>query len=60
LVSLSEEINRLEKQIIEERLKKYDWVKVNTAISLDISRVTLYNKMKKHGIPFKNTIPLHS
>jgi DNA-binding NtrC family response regulator len=39
-----------EREIIEEALFKYNYSRTNTAKSLGISRVTLYNKMKKYGM----------
>lgn len=39
-----------EREIIEEALFKNNYSRTNTAKSLGISRVTLYNKMKKYGM----------
>ncbi|MDR2038651.1 MAG: sigma-54 dependent transcriptional regulator [Bacteroidales bacterium] len=41
---------RIEKELIEETLKKYDYNRTLTADALNISRKTLFNKMKKYGL----------
>jgi DNA-binding NtrC family response regulator len=39
-----------EKHLIKETLKRYDYNRTLTAQALNISRKTLFNKMKKHGL----------
>ncbi|MDR0700177.1 MAG: sigma-54 dependent transcriptional regulator [Tannerella sp.] len=39
-----------EKHLIVETLKRYDYNRTLTAQALNISRKTLFNKMKKHGL----------
>lgn len=48
--SLPQETRAMEKQLIEETLKQMNGNKSATARKLGISRVTLYNKMKKFEI----------
>lgn len=48
--SLGERIDLTEKDIIEQALFHHNYSRTNTARHLGISRVTLYNKMRKHGI----------
>lgn len=48
--SLGERIELTEKDIIEQALFNHNYSRTNTARHLGISRVTLYNKMRKHGI----------
>jgi len=47
---LDQQIAQTEREIILQALRNNDSSRVNTARELGISRVTLYNKMKKHGI----------
>lgn len=47
---LSERIALTEQQIIEQALFRNSFSRTNTARELGISRVTLYNKMKKYGM----------
>jgi len=47
---LSEQIASTEKDIIEQALYNNNFSRTNTAKELGISRVTLYNKMKKYGM----------
>ena len=47
---LGQRIATSEREIIEEALFKNNYSRTNTAKSLGISRVTLYNKMKKYGM----------
>ena len=48
--SLGERIELTEKDIIEQALLNNNFSRTNTARHLGISRVTLYNKMRKYGI----------
>lgn len=48
--SLENRIEVTEKDIIEQALLKNNFSRTNTAKRLGISRVTLYNKMRKYGI----------
>jgi DNA-binding NtrC family response regulator len=48
--SLGERIELTEKDIIEQALLNNKFSRTNTARHLGISRVTLYNKMRKYGI----------
>jgi DNA-binding NtrC family response regulator len=43
-----------EKEVIEQALLKNNFSRTNTARNLGISRVTLYNKMRKYGMLRKN------
>ena len=47
-VSLGKQVEFSEKEIIEDALSKNNFSRTNTARQLGISRVTLYNKMKKY------------
>ncbi len=49
-LSLGNQIALSEKEIIEESLFKNSFRRTKTAQELGISRVTLYNKMKKYGL----------
>ena len=49
-VSLSDEKESIEKILIEETLLQTNGNKSEAAKKLGISRVTLYNKIKKYGI----------
>ncbi len=48
--SLGQQVAVTEKDIIEQALFKNNFSRTNTAKDLGISRVTLYNKMKKYGM----------
>jgi len=43
-------VDVLEQRIIEDCLKRNNFRRKETAAELGISRVTLYNKMKKFGL----------
>lgn len=47
---LEEQVAMTERQVIEEALFRNNQSRTNTARELGISRVTLYNKMKKHEL----------
>ena len=47
---LGKQIAFTERDIIEQALFKNNYSRTNTAKSLGISRVTLYNKMRKYGM----------
>ncbi len=51
--NLGEQIELTEKEIIEQALFRNNFSRTNTAKDLGISRVTLYNKMKKYGMTRK-------
>jgi DNA-binding NtrC family response regulator len=51
--SLENQIALTEKEIIEQALFRNNFSRTNTARDLGISRVTLYNKMKKYTMPMK-------
>jgi len=48
--TLEEHIDQIERRIIEESLRRHNHHRTATAKELGISRVTLYNKMKKFGM----------
>lgn len=48
--TLNRQISFTERDIIEQSLLKNNFSRTNTAKELGISRVTLYNKMKKYGM----------
>ena len=48
--SLEARVVMLERRIIEDALRRNNHRRKQTAAELGISRVTLYNKMKKHGL----------
>lgn len=48
--TLNRQISLTEREIIEQTLLKNNFSRTNTAKELGISRVTLYNKMKKYGM----------
>ena len=48
--TLEERVNEIEHRIIEESLQRHNNHRTHTARELGISRVTLYNKMKKFGM----------
>ncbi len=48
--TLNRQISLTEREIIEQTLLKNNFSRTNTAKKLGISRVTLYNKMKKYGM----------
>jgi DNA-binding NtrC family response regulator len=49
-LTLEERVGQIERRIIEESLQRNNFHRTVTARELGISRVTLYNKMKKFGI----------
>jgi DNA-binding NtrC family response regulator len=49
--TLEAKVDFLERKIIEESLRRNHYRRKETAAELGISRVTLYNKMKKLSIP---------
>jgi DNA-binding NtrC family response regulator len=48
--SLGNRMELTEKDMIEQALLNHNFSRTNTARHLGISRVTLYNKMRKYGI----------
>lgn len=48
--TLGNQVALTEKEIIEQALFKHEYSKTKTAKALGISRVTLYNKLKKYGL----------
>ncbi|MDR1274019.1 MAG: sigma-54 dependent transcriptional regulator [Odoribacteraceae bacterium] len=40
----------VEKKLIEDTLKRHDYNRTRTAAALHVSRKTLFNKMRKHGL----------
>ena len=48
--SLEARVDVLERRIIEDCLQRNNYRRKETAAELGISRVTLYNKMKKFGL----------
>ena len=50
IVALNEAVAKFEKKYISDALKKNRWQKGKTATKLDISRKTLFRKMKTHEI----------
>jgi DNA-binding NtrC family response regulator len=53
--SLENRMEVTEKEMIEQALLKNNFSRTNTARHLGISRVTLYNKMRKYGMLGKNS-----
>lgn len=51
--SLKEGLEQPEKDLILATLEEFSWNRNKAAANLGINRTTLYNKMKKYGIPFK-------
>ena len=49
-ISLEARVDQLEQRIIEDSLRRNNHRRKETAAELGISRVTLYNKMKKFGL----------
>lgn len=49
-VTLEDRVDEIERRIIEESLERHNYRRTDTAKELGISRVTLYNKMKKFGM----------
>ena len=49
-VTLEQRVDQVERRIIEESLQRNNCHRTDTAKELGISRVTLYNKIKKFGI----------
>ncbi len=52
--SFQEELKEPAKEIILKALKDCNWNRSMAAEKLGVNRTTLYNKMKKYGIPLKN------
>ena len=48
--TLSEQMNLLERRIIEDSLRRNKYSRKDTSSELGIGRVTLYNKMKRFGL----------
>ena len=53
LVTLPEQIERFERSVIEDRLRKNHYNFHKTAQQLGMNRGTLYNKVKKYRIPIR-------
>ena len=51
--SLKEGLQQPERELILATLEEFNWNRNKAAMNLGINRTTLYNKMKKYGIPFK-------
>jgi two-component system nitrogen regulation response regulator NtrX len=51
--SLEEGVGNAEKDILYAKLIASDWDYIKTASDLNISRATLFNKIRKYGIPGK-------
>jgi transcriptional regulator with PAS, ATPase and Fis domain len=49
-MTLEARVGAAERQVICESLSRHDHHRIATAKELGISRVTLYNKMKKFGM----------
>jgi transcriptional regulator with PAS, ATPase and Fis domain len=49
-LTLEQRVEEVERRIIEESLRRHNYHRIDTANELGISRVTLYNKMKKFGM----------
>lgn len=49
-MTLEDRVDEIERRIIEESLERHNFRRTDTAKELGISRVTLYNKMKKFGM----------
>ncbi|MEN6494938.1 MAG: sigma-54 dependent transcriptional regulator [Thermoguttaceae bacterium] len=49
-MTLEDRVDEIERRIIEESLERHNHRRTDTAKELGISRVTLYNKMKKFGM----------
>lgn len=54
--SLKQGLERPEKEFILSVLEEARWNRNKAASTLGVNRTTLYNKMKKYGIPFKRQI----
>ncbi|MBF0504433.1 MAG: sigma-54-dependent Fis family transcriptional regulator [Candidatus Omnitrophica bacterium] len=52
--SFQEELKEPAKEIILNALKECNWNRSKAAVNLGINRTTLYNKMQKYGIRFKD------
>lgn len=46
-------LEEIEKEVLVERLKVFDWNKAKVAKSLGITIKTVYNKMSRWKIPYK-------
>ena len=53
-VGLSSEVAKTEQEAIEEMLRLHDFNRAAAARALGISRVTLYNKIRKYRIKMKD------
>ncbi len=47
-LTLEQRLGEVERRIIEESLQRHNYHRIHTARELGVSRVTLYNKMKKY------------
>jgi DNA-binding NtrC family response regulator len=50
-----ESLDEFEKTFIQQILNKYNWNISRTAKALKVDRVTLYNKIKKHGLKSRDS-----
>ena len=50
--SLKEGLKQPERELVLATLEEFNWNRNKAALNLGINRTTLYNKMKKYGIPF--------
>ena len=50
IVSLKNEMDKCEKRVVEEALKRNGFNRNRTCRMLKINRTTLYNKMRRHAI----------
>ena len=48
--TLEEQVDEFERRVIEESLRRHNYHRGETARELGISRVTLYNKIRRYGI----------
>lgn len=48
--NLTAQVATTEQEIVEQTLRAHDFNRAATARALGISRVTLYNKMRKYGM----------
>lgn len=56
IYNLKNRVREFEKECILEALVRNDHHRMNTATDLGISRVTLFNKMRLHGLLSKELI----